>query len=118
MTRNVPAANETKVIESSGNVFADLGVPEPEMELAKAKLAIAIAQVIEDQRLTQEAAGRITGLDQPRISEIMRGRLRGFSLDRLFRALNALGQDVEVFVHGADTVGEAQLKVTVDLIPK
>jgi len=88
------------------------------MELAKAKLAIAIAQAIKTQRLTQDDAGRITGLDQPRISAITRGHLRGFSIDRLFRALNALGQDVDVFVSNTEAGHSAHLKVTVDSISR
>ena len=118
MTRNVPTKDESRVIESSGNVFADLGLPEPEMALAKAKQAIAIAQAIATQQLTQEDAGRITGLDQPRISDIMRGRLSGFSIDRLFRTLNALGQDVDVYVSDTEAGHSAHLMVTVDSISK
>lgn len=114
MANDVPTHNEPKVIKSSGNVFADLGVPEPEIALAKAKLAIAITRAIENQRLTQEDAGRITGLDQPRISAITRGHLRGFSIDRLFRALNALGQDIDVSVHSPTGVRPARLTVSVE----
>jgi predicted XRE-type DNA-binding protein len=118
MTNDARTPSESKVIKSSGNVFADLGLPEPEMALAKAKLAIAIARAIETQQLTQEDAGKITGLDQPRISAITRGHLRGFSIDRLFRALNALGQDVDVMVRSTKAGHSAHLKVTVDSITR
>ena len=117
MTNDIPTLNDPKIIKSSGNVFADLGVPEPEIALAKAKLAIAIARAIDAQQLTQEDAGRTTCLDQPRISAITRGHLRGFSIDRLIRALNALGQDVDIFVHNTEVGHSAHLKVTVDSIP-
>jgi len=106
-----------QIIRSSGNVFADLGFPEPELALAKATLAAAIARAIDAQKLTQEDAGRITGLEQPRVSAITRGRLSGFSIDRLFRTLNALGQDVDVSVHRADGGSEARLTATIDSIP-
>lgn len=87
---------EIEVIEGSGNVFADLGFAEPEEELAKAKLAVHIWRIIKDRRLTQAAAAKITGLDQPKISALLNGRLTNFSSDRLMRVLTALGQDVDI----------------------
>ena len=67
----------------SGNVFADLGLPNPEERLTKARLASRIAQLIEDRSLTQTQAAAHLGIDQPKISNLLRGRLRGFSTDRL-----------------------------------
>ncbi len=95
------AATETKsipVTESSGNVFADLGVAEPEEEMTKAQLASHIRHTIKRRRLTQLQAGHLMGLDQPKVSALMNGRLAGFSSDRLMRFLAALGQDVEIVV--------------------
>lgn len=89
------------VIEGSGNVFADLGVSEPEEELAKAQLASHIRQAIKRRRLTQFAAAGLIGLDQPKISALINGRLAGFSSDRLMRCLTALGQDVDIVVQAA-----------------
>ena len=86
------------VIESSGNVFADLGFAEPEEELTKAQLAAHIRQVIKRRRLTQVEAARVIEVDQPKISALLNGRLANFSSDRLMRFLNALGQDVEIVV--------------------
>lgn len=86
------------VTRSSGNVFADLGVAEPEEELAKAQLAGHIRQTIKRRRLTQTQAAHVMGLDQPKISAPMNGRLAGFSSGRLMRFLAALGQDVEIVV--------------------
>lgn len=116
MSKNDRVTEDFKVIPSSGNVFADLGLAEPELALAKAKLAFAISRAIEARALTESEAGELSGLDQPRISAITRGRLSGISLDQLFRTLNALGQDVEVFVQRSDTGGEGRLTVTVDSI--
>ncbi len=82
----------------SGNVFADIGLPEPEEELAKAQLASCIRQVIKRRRLTQVAAASRMGIDQPKVSAILNGRLANFSGDRLMRLLTALGQDVEIRV--------------------
>ena len=92
---------ETTVIpvtESSGNVFADMGVIEPEEELAKAQLASYIRQAIKRGGLTQLQAAHRLGLDQPKVSALMNGRLAGFSSVRLMRFLAALGQDVEIVI--------------------
>ncbi|MBI3707308.1 MAG: XRE family transcriptional regulator [Proteobacteria bacterium] len=82
----------------SGNVFADLGVANAEEELAKAQLAGHIRRIIQQRRLTQIRAAGLMGLDQPKVSAIINGRLGGFSSDRLMRLLVALGQDVEIVV--------------------
>jgi len=86
------------VTESSGNVFADLGVAEPEEELTKAQLASHIRHTITRRRLTQLQAASLMGLDQPKVSALMNGRLAGFSSHRLMRFLAALGQDVKIVV--------------------
>jgi predicted XRE-type DNA-binding protein len=92
------AKKPIKVIKSSGNVFADLGLPNPEDALAKAKLASAICRVIEKRGLTQIEAAKILGLDQPKISALVRGKLSGFSIERLLRFLNDLGQEVAIVI--------------------
>jgi len=84
--------------ESSGNVFADLGLPNaPELQ-AKADLALEISRSIEERGLTQSQAAELLGIDQPKISALVRGRLGGFSMERLYRFLNALGKDIEIVV--------------------
>jgi len=83
---------------SSGNVFADLDVAEPEEALAKAQLARVISDVIARRRLTQAQAAELLGVDQPKVSALRRGQLAGFSTDRLLRFLNALDRDVEIVV--------------------
>ena len=89
---------EIVVEESSGNVFADLGYPNPQDALAKSRLAQRIAELIEEQNLTQIQAATLLGIDQPKVSKLLRGQLREFSTDRLFRFLNALNQDVEIVI--------------------
>ena len=84
------------VTPSSGNVFADLGFAEPEEELARAQLASRIQQIIKRRRLTQVAAASLMGIDQPKVSALLNGRLTNFSSARLMRLLTALGQDVEI----------------------
>lgn len=95
--------DDIPVTEGSGNVFADLGVAdlgvaEPAEELAKAQLALHIRDAIKQRRLTQAEAAGLVGLDQPKISALMNGRLGGFSSDRLLRCLIALGCDVDIVV--------------------
>jgi len=84
--------------ESSGNVFADLNVPNADEALAKAELARAISSVIVERRLTQVQAAAILGLDQPKVSALTRGRLSGFSIERLLRFLLAFHRDVEIVI--------------------
>ncbi len=89
--------------ESSGNVFADIGLPLPEERLAKADLAFRISELIRARGLTQPAAAKLLGIDQPKISRLMRGQLTGFSTERLMQFLTLLGQDVEIVVKPAFT---------------
>jgi len=86
------------VTASSGNVFADLGLAEPEEELTKAQLASRIREILKRRHLTQMAAASLMGIDQPKVSALLNGRLANFSSDRLMRVLTALGQDVEIVV--------------------
>ena len=92
------ASKRNRVTPSSGNVYKDLGLPNAGTELAKAKLAHRIVRVIEDLELTQQKAAETLGIDQPGISHLVRGNLKRFSMDRLFRFLNALGRDVEIII--------------------
>jgi predicted XRE-type DNA-binding protein len=89
------------VEEGSGNVFADIGLPDPEERLAKADLAIRIAETIRARRLTQTRAAYILKIDQPKISRLLRGQLSGFSTERLMHFLTLLGRDVEITVKAA-----------------
>jgi len=86
------------VTPSSGNVFADLGFAEPEEELAKAQLASRIQDSVKQRRLTQVAAASLMGIDQPKVSALLNGRLANFSSGRLMRLLTTLGQDVEIVI--------------------
>jgi predicted XRE-type DNA-binding protein len=85
-------------IESTGNVFADLKLPRPADALAKAELAERIVAILHQQRLTQAQAAAILKIDQPKVSALMRGRLSGFSIERLLRFLLLLGRDVEISI--------------------
>jgi predicted XRE-type DNA-binding protein len=87
---------------SSGNVFGDLGLPDAEELNAKAQIAYRICQIIDERKLTQKRAAVVLGIDQPKISNLMHGRLGGFSTDRLFRFLNALDRNVEIVIKRND----------------
>ena len=103
---------------SSGNVFADLGYPEPDEALAKAKLAYVISTIILERGWSQTQAAEALGVDQPKISALLNGRLRGFSTERLLRFLNALDQDVEIAVRPKRKERhQATIEVTSPLIP-
>jgi predicted XRE-type DNA-binding protein len=103
---------EIEFEESSGNVFADLGLPDADELLLKAGLAHQISVILEERGLTQAEAAHTLGTQQPRISQLVRGSLGGFSLERLIRFLNALGRDVEIVVHGqARTHGSTSVTV-------
>jgi predicted XRE-type DNA-binding protein len=86
----------------SGNVFADLGIADSEIALAKARLAEEIQDVIEHRGLTQTEAASIVGIDQPSVSKVVKGRLDGFSQERLLRFLTALGVEVEILLRRRD----------------
>ena len=88
----------TAVTPSSGNVFADIGVSEPDQELAKAQLASRIREIVRRSRLTQVAAAAVMGIDQLNVSALLSGRLANFSSECLMRLLSRLGQDVEIVI--------------------
>ena len=87
----------------SGNVFADLGLPNPEELLAKAKIASTIHEVMKSRGLTQKQAAELMGIDQPRVSKIIRGRLSEFSTEWLLARLLHMGLDVDIVIHTAAT---------------
>jgi predicted XRE-type DNA-binding protein len=85
-------------VEGSGNIYADLNVHNPQEARAKADLAHRIVDVIEARKLTQIQAGKVLGVDQPKVSALKRGRLTDFSLERLLGFLLLLGHDVQITV--------------------
>ena len=84
------------VMRSSGNVFADLGVENPEEELLKAQLVREIRDIIKRRRLTQAKAAELLGLKQPDVSALVTGRVHKFSLERLLRCVRRLDRDVTI----------------------
>ena len=94
----------------SGNVFADLGLADAGEHLIKAGLVVKIDRTIRRRRLTQTAAAQLMGIDQPKVSAMLAGQFRGYSVERLMRFLVALGHDVEIVVKPAKS-GSAELRV-------
>lgn len=82
--------------KSAGNVFADLGIRDPDLARLKADVAIAIKSAIERKGITQREAGDMIGLPSQKVSDIVCGRLKGYTLDRLFTYLNCLDVDVRI----------------------
>jgi len=91
-------SDDRRVTHSSGNVFADLGVSDPEEARARALLLLRIKDIIAEGGMTQAEVARVLGVDQPQVSKLVNGKLSIFSMERLIHVLNALDRDVEIVV--------------------
>src|SRR3990167_6042983 len=115
---------DIEYIESSGNVFADLGIPNPEEAMAKAKIAMKIHDTIKKKKLTQAKAAKILKISQPKVSLLLRGYLTDFSLERLLRFLNDLGQNVYISItpasrgHGSTWIGDTPSNTSIAALGK
>lgn len=89
---------ELAVSQSAGNVFEDIELPDAVGRLAKAELARQIGAAIRERGLTQTAAATALGIDQPKVSALLNGRLAGFSIERLMHFLDLLGKEVQIVV--------------------
>jgi predicted XRE-type DNA-binding protein len=90
--------SEEAITHGTGNVFADLGYADAEERQAKLRLAHTINRVIARRRLTQAAAAKKLGVNQPKVSALANYKLEGFSVERLMTFLTALDQDVEIVI--------------------
>lgn len=116
---------KTKVKTGSDNVFADLKIPNPDEALAKAKIAVKIHKIVKRKKLTQAKVAKILKISQPKVSLLLRGHLMNFSLERLFRFLNDLGQDVNISItpstgrsHGHTRIGEPSIRPRIAALGK
>ena len=105
-------AKKSKIAQSSGNIFADLGLENAQEHYAKAHLVILISKMIAAQNLTQGQAASKIGLRQPDVSKLLRGRFEGFSLERLLNFVRALGSDVEIKIKPNRRKQEGRILVT------
>jgi predicted XRE-type DNA-binding protein len=101
----------TSVSRGSGNVFADLKLPDAEEYLAKSELAARIHQAIRSRKLTQSEAGKLLGINQPKVSALLNGHLDGFSTDRLVRFLVALGCDIRITISQPHPASRGRVRV-------
>ena len=106
----MPRREPLELEPSTGNVFADLGLADAGEHLIKAGLVVRIDRTIRQRKLTQAAAAQLIGIDQPKISAMLAGRFRGYSVERLMRFLVALGHDVDIVVKPRRR-GKAELRV-------
>lgn len=104
-------------VRSSGNVYADLGFPNAEEELAKAEIVRQISALLTERGLTQAKAGELLRISQPKVSALVRGHTEGFSIERLLRFLCLLDRDVEILVKPRDRGASRQITVAA-LSPK
>jgi predicted XRE-type DNA-binding protein len=99
--------NKTEVVQGSGNVFADLGLPNAEEKQTKVRLAVAINHILQNQELSQVAAARRLKINQPKVSALWNYRLEGFSVERLMKFLIALDRKVEIVIRRKPTSRKA-----------
>jgi predicted XRE-type DNA-binding protein len=87
-----------KITRGSGNVFPDIGVVDPERALIRAQIMSCITAMIKERGLSQIQAGKLLDLPQSKVSNLMNGKLSMFSIEHLFKLLNALEEDVEIII--------------------
>jgi predicted XRE-type DNA-binding protein len=95
---NVETTDDDKVERGSGNVFANLGLPDAESHALKAELVGQIDSIICQRRLTQARAAKLLGLSQPGVSRLLRGQFRDYSVERLLRLLLVLGRGIDIVI--------------------
>ncbi len=100
-----------QIIQSSGNVFADLGLPDAAELDTKVRLCAALNRIVERQRLTQAEVAAALGINQPKVSALLHYKLEGYSVERLMHFLVAIGQDVEIHVKAKPSSRSACLAV-------
>lgn len=103
--------NKIKSTKSSGNVFADLGLPGAHEDLIKADIVLAIAARIKAKGLTQAEVSKLIRLAQPDVSKLLRGHFAGYSFERLFGFLTALGENVTIAISPAKSKKRARLEL-------
>lgn len=106
-----------EIVESSGNLYADLNYRNPEEMQAKAELAHEIYLIIKRKKFTQAQAAKLLGLTQPKVSNLMNGRLSGFSTERLMRFLNILDYDVNIMLKLKPKSRQAHIAITYERAP-
>ncbi len=104
-------AGNVKIERGSANVFADLGLPDPDTHLLKAELVTRIDKIIRQRGLKQVEAAKLLRLSQPDVSRLLRGNFREYSMERLLRLLTALGRDVDIIIREPHSERQGRLRV-------
>ena len=104
--------NNEVVVQSSGNVFADLGLHDAGEKQTRVRLAVAINQIMQARHLSQTTAARLLDINQPKISALHNYQLAGFSVERLMNFITALDRDVEILIRPKPKTRKAQILVT------
>jgi predicted XRE-type DNA-binding protein len=91
-------ARKVKVEVGSGNIFADLGLPDADTHFLKAQIVSEIYRIISERKLTQARAGKLMGITQPEVSRMFKGSFREYSIERLMGFLTGFDRDVEIVV--------------------
>jgi predicted XRE-type DNA-binding protein len=105
--------NKVRVTKSSGNVFADIGLPNAVAHANKADLVMLIAARIKSKGLTQAKAASLLHMAQPDVSKLLRGQFAHYTYDRLFGYLNALGENVWIEVSRSKTKKAPRLELKI-----
>lgn len=95
---------ETQITRGTNNIFADLGFPDPETHLLKAQLVVRLNAVIKARSLTQAAAAKLTGVSQPDMSRLLRGRFGDVSVERIMTMLTRLGCEIDIVVRAQEAI--------------
>jgi predicted XRE-type DNA-binding protein len=100
MKRNMAArvVDGVDFVDSSENVLADLGIPNAGEEQTKIQLAVTLNRILQEKRLSQSAAAKRLGINQPKVSALKNYKLDGFSVERLMNFLTALSFDIEIVI--------------------
>ena len=103
--------SDTAIEPGSGNVFADLDLPDADAHIVKAELVTRIDDIVRLRGITQAEAGRMLGLSQPDVSRLLRGDFREYSLERLLRLLTMLGRDIDIVIRQPRSPAGGKLRV-------
>jgi len=109
-------ARKVKVEVGSGNIFADLGLPNAETHFLKAQIVSEIYRITNERKLTQAQAGKLMGITQPEVSRMFKGRFREYSVDRLMGFLTSFDRDVEIVVKPHKKAGKTG-RITFSALP-
>ena len=89
-------SKQVEVHESSGNIFADLGLPDADSHFLKAQIVAELYRLTGERKLTQAKAGAMMGISQPEVSRLFKGNFREYSIERLMTFLTAFDRDIEI----------------------